>query len=146
MSFLERDPTKVFLHACHTQQQCSKDVYVCHLLLYRWSMWTTEAMRLSRQNSCMSCHHVWLTSPTRQVYQGYYSALLSLIHLWTLWLCCFYTSHNLLLSVPLSRHLPPSSPPHPSPKLFWPSTFLSGIDSFHWCIFMCQKNNLSFAF
>ena len=28
----------------------------------------------------------------------------------------FYTSADLLLFVPLSRHLPPSSPPHPSPN------------------------------
>ena len=43
---------------------------------------------------------------------------LSSIRFWTLlpwWI--FYTSADFPLFVPLSRHFPPSSPPHPSPKI-----------------------------
>ena len=46
-------------------------------------------------------------------YQYFLNVFFSLIHFRTLlprWIC--YTSADLLLFVPLSRHLPPSSPPH----------------------------------
>ena len=65
----------------------------------------------------------------------------------------FYTSDNLLLFVPLSRHLPPSSPPHPSPEISLAFLRFYGLFTFPssinfprvWCIFIRRKY-LNFCF
>ena len=56
---------------------------------------------------------------------------LSLIRFWTLlswWI--FYTSADLLLFVPLSRHLASSSPPHPSPNISFTFLCFFGLSFF----------------
>ena len=48
----------------------------------------------------------------------------------------FYTSVDLLMLVPLSRHLPPSSPPRPSPNIWT----IDG-SSIHQPIFCCSSHS-----
>ena len=59
------------------------------------------------------------------------SSYLSLIRFRMLQPCrIFYTSSDLLLFVRLSRHLPPSSPPHPSPKIYLAFLCFFGLSLF----------------